>query len=58
MLQATHPAELSVGDWSAGALSMPDMSVPQSANGGSSGSALHLDEVVVHHGIAVVLHHM
>ncbi len=58
MPTATHSAEMSASDWSAGALVATDASVPHAAGGSSSTPALHLDEIVVHHGIAMVLHHI
>ncbi len=54
---ATHPAEMSAGDWSAGALAVTDASEPQATGGSVYRGALHLDEVAVHHGIAMVSHH-
>ena len=53
-----HSNDLSVDDWSAGGLAAPEIAVPQAAHAGSSAPPLHMDEVAVHHGIPVILHHM
>ncbi len=54
---ATHGTEMSVNDWSAGGVAATETTAAHATGASSSASALRLDEIVVHHGMAVVLHH-
>ena len=52
-----HAAEMSAGDWSAGVGDLLAVPVSHVSASMASTPALHLDEVVGHHGMFVVVHH-